>query len=255
MALSERDILDVLNPSFERADIPDDAYEQSLRFHGFPSIYNTVEKHAILKCVDVSYIDSIILTIRTTLDTSYAYRTDSPPPAPVPADIDMLPLSNPPRYCQIRSCTFHNNRRDVFPDTPHGLHAAESHGVHLHHDIYTTLTTSELASISWLRCCDLCPTIHINRESMSQHQSRCIRFNSAQYYDSSTASANQHSRTGRFAQLYLACPPNRTRNLDDIINENPHSDTTTLLAIVNGWRTTDTSNQDDSPAATAPTQP
>jgi hypothetical protein len=95
MALSERNILNKLTPSLNRADIPEEAYELSLQLHGFPSIYNTVKKHAILKCHDVSYVDSIIYAIRATLETSYAYRTDIPPPTPILADIDMLPLSNP----------------------------------------------------------------------------------------------------------------------------------------------------------------
>jgi hypothetical protein len=119
MATTETDIMDDLLPAFGCANIPTTAYDSSLRFHGFPSIYNLVEKHAILKCLNLSLTDSIIQAISESLHTSYAYTTDHPPPAPIPEDIDMLPLYNPLRYCQVTSCTYHHNRRDVFPNTPH----------------------------------------------------------------------------------------------------------------------------------------
>ena len=250
MATTETDIMDDLLPAFRDADIPTTAYDNSLRFHGFPSIYNLVEKHAILKCLDLSLTDSIIRAISESLHASYAYMTDNPPPAPTPEDIDMLPLYNPPRYCQVTSCTFHHNRRDVFPNTPHGLHAAEAHGVHLHHTLYSTLTTAELASIGWLRCCDLCPTIHLNRESMSEHQSRCITYTNSRAFVSTATNPSNHLRTGRFSSLYLVCPPHRTRELDELITENPTSDPITLFAIVHGWHSATRSTQDERTAAT-----
>ena len=250
MATTETNILDELLPAFERADIPATAYDSSLRFHGFPSIYNLVEKHAILKCLDLSLTGSIIRTISDSLNASYAYTTDHPPPAPTPEDIDMLPLYNPPRYCQVTSCTFHHNRRDVFPNTPHGLHAAEAHGVHLHHALYSSLTTTELASIGWLRCCDLCPTIHLNPELMSEHRSRCITYTNSQAFSETRTNPNDHLRRGRFSSLYLVCPPHRTRELDELITENPTADPITLFAVVHGWHTATRSTQDDNPTAT-----
>jgi len=250
MATTESDIMDDLLPAFSHAAIPPTAYDPSLRFHGFPSIYNLVEKHAILKCLDLSLTNSIIRTISDSLHASYAYTTDHPPPAPTPEDIDMLPLYNPPRYCQVTSCTFHHNRRDVFPNTPHGLHAAEAHGVHLHHALYSTLTTAELASIGWLRCCDLCPTIHLNPELMSEHQSRCITYTNSRAFGDTATNPNDHLRTGRFSSLYLVCPPHRKRELDELITENPTSDPITLFAIVHGWHSADRPTHDEHDTAT-----
>ena len=255
LALTNTNIMDELEPAFEDAHIPDDAYDPTLRFHGFPSIYNTVEKHAILKCLDLTFVDRIISSIQTRFEASYAYRTDNPPTAPVPEDIDMLQVLRPRRYCQITSCTFHHKRRDVFPDTPGGLHAAEAHGVHLHHALYTTLSTEELASIGWLRCCDLCPTIYLNNELMDTHRQRCITYINSRNFGDTHAERSHQLRSGRFSSLYMVCPPSRVHELDDLIMANPNSDPITLFAVVHGWHSATTSPVDERPSATTTTQP
>ena len=252
MATSERDIFDDLVPVFEQRSVPDDAYIPSIRFHGYPSVYNMVEKHATITCTDTSFADTIVDVIRGTITSSYAYKAESVPPDPVPADIDMTPLDRPPRYCQVRSCTFHNNRRDIYPDTRDGMDAAEAHGVHLHHHLYTSLSTAQLHSIGWIRCCDLCPTIHLNRTSMDIHRERCITYINMTSFTRPTDNLGpfQHLRTGRFATLYLACPPNHIRDLDNLIIVNPAQDPVTLFAIVQGWHTASQSTMDNAQTAT-----
>jgi hypothetical protein len=167
----------------------------------------------------------------------------------------MLQVLRPPRYCQITSCTFHHKRRDVFPNTPGGLHAAEAHGVHLHHALYTTLSTDELASIGWLRCCDLCPTIHLNHELMSTHRHRCITYINSTNFGANNTTQHHHLRSGRFSSLYMICPPTRVRELDELIMKNPASEPVTLFAIVHGWHSATTSTVDERPSATTTTEP
>ena len=252
MTTSERDIFDELQPAFEARSIPDEAYLPSLRFHGYPSIHNIVEKHATLTCTDASLADSMVDVIRGTIEASYAYRTESVPHAPTPADIDLTPLTRPPRYCQIRSCTFHNNRRDIYPNSEHGLDAAEAHGIFLHGDLYRTLTTSQLQSIGWARCCDLCPTIHMNPTSIDAHRERCITYTNSTAHTRCTTDTGpfQHLRSGIFAPLYRACPPQHVRDLDRLIIENPQQSPITLFAIVQGWHTASESTLDSDPTAT-----
>jgi hypothetical protein len=60
MATSERDIFDDLVPVFEERSVPDDAYLPTIRFHGYPSIHNMVEKHATITCTDTSFTDTIV---------------------------------------------------------------------------------------------------------------------------------------------------------------------------------------------------
>ena len=203
-------------------------------------------------CTDTSFADTIVDVIRGTIASSYAYKADSVPPDPVPADIDMTPLDRPPRYCQVRSCTFHNNRRDIYPNTRHGMEAAEAHDVYLHHHLYTSLSTAQLQSIGWLRCCELCPTIHMDSATMETHRERCITyFNTTSLTRTAeTTGPFHHLRTGRFATLYLACPPNHIRDLDNLILENTSQDPVTLFAIVHGWHTASQSIMDNAPTAT-----
>ena len=203
-------------------------------------------------CTDTSFADTIVDVIRGTIASSYTYKADSVPPDPVPADIDMTPLDRPPRYCQVRSCTFHNNRRDIYPNTRHGMEAAEAHDVYLHHHLYTSLSTAQLQSIGWLRCCDLCPTIHMDSATMETHRERCITyFNTTSLTrPAETTGPFHHLRTGRFATLYLACPPNHIRDLDNLILENTSQDPVTLFAIVHGWHTASQSIMDNAPTAT-----
>ena len=239
MHTTARDIFDDLTPALDDRSVPDDAFLPTIQFRGYPSLYNMIEKHAILTCTNLTYADTIVDIIRGTLEASYAYRTDTIQPAPTAHDIDLTPLSSPPRYCQISSCTFHNRRRPIFTDNEEGLHAAEAHGVHLHHDLYTTLNTSQLMTIGWHRCCDLCPTIHLHHESILRHRERCItHINSTSLArDAASFGPFQHLREGRYASLYRACPPANFRDLDRLIIEYPDTDTSTLSAVVHGWQT------------------
>ncbi len=132
---------------------------------------------------------------------------------------------------------------------------AEAHGVHLHHALYTTLTTNELASIGWLRCCDLCPTIHLNHELMCTHRHRCITYINSNNFGANNNTDNHHLQSGCFSSLYMICPPTRIRELDELIMENPASEPVTLFAIVHGWHSATTSTVDERPSATAPTEP
>ena len=256
MHTTARDIFDDLTPALDDRSVPDDAFLPTIQFRGYPSLYNMIEKHAILTCTNLTYADTIVDIIRGTLEASYAYRTDTIPPAPTAHDIDLTPLSSPPRYCQISSCTFHNRRRPIFTDNEEGLHAAEAHGVHLHHDLYTTLNTSQLMTIGWHRCCDLCPTIHLHHESILRHRERCItHINSTSLArDAASFGPFQHLREGRYASLYRACPPANFRDLDRLIIEYPDTDTSTLSAVVHGWQTAsqsllDTTTRDTDDAA------
>ena len=246
MDTTARDIFDELTPALDERSVPNDAFLPTIQFRGYPSLYNMIEKHAILTCTNLTYADTIVEIIRGTLEASYAYRTDTISPAPTPRDIDLTPLTSPPRYCQISSCTFHNRRRPIFGDNEEGLHAAECHGVHLHHDLYTTLNTSELMTIGWHRCCDLCPTIHLNHQSISHHRERCItHINSTSLArDAAAFGPFQHLREGPYASLYRACPPANLRDLDRLIIEYPDTDASTLSAVVHGWQTASQSHRE-----------
>jgi hypothetical protein len=252
MTTSERDIFDDLQPAFEARSIPDDAYLLSLRFHGYPSIQNIVEKHATLTCTDISLADSMVDIICGTIEASFAYRTESMPQAPTPADIDLTPLTRPPRYCQIRSCMLHNNRRDIYPNSELGLDAVEAHGIFLHGNLYRTLNTSQLQSIGWARCCDLCPTIHMNPASIDVHRERCITYINSTAHTRYTDDTGpfQHLRRGIFAPLYRACPPQHVRDLDRLILKNSQQSPITLFAVVQGWHTASESTLDNNPTAT-----
>jgi hypothetical protein len=247
MNTTERDIFDDIAPALDERSVPDDAFLPTIQFRGYPSLYNIIEKHAILTCTNLTYADTIVDIIRGTLEASYAYRTDTISPAPTPHDIDLTPLTSPPRYFQISSCTFHNRRRPIFGDNAEGLHAAEAHGIHLHHDLYTTLNTSQLMTIGWHRCCDLlCPTIHLNHHSILRHRERCItHINSTTLaQDAASFGPFQHLQEGRYASLYSACPPANIRDLDHLILEYPDTDASTLSAVVHGWQTASQSLQD-----------
>lgn len=255
MNTTEHDILNNLLPALAERSVPPDAFLPTLQFRGFPSIYNIVEKHATLTCLNLTFVDTIVEIIRHTLEASYAYRTDTIPPPPTPADIDLTPLTSAPRYCQITSCTFHNNKRDIYPDTLHGIDAAEAHGIHLHRDLFTTLNTSQLLSIGWHRCCDLCPNIYITQESATIHRDRCITFitSTSHTHDTTAIGPFHHLRTGRFASLYLVCPPDHVRDLDKLILDYPEEDPVTLFAVVHGWHTASQSIRDNNSTATTET--
>ncbi len=107
METSERDIFDDLVPVFEQRSVPDDAYLPSIRFHGYPSIYNMVEKHATITCTDTSFADTIVDVIRGTIASSYAYKAESVPPDPVPADIDIRHDATRPPTTILSSTDLH----------------------------------------------------------------------------------------------------------------------------------------------------
>jgi hypothetical protein len=89
---------------------------------------------------------------------------------------------------------------------------------------------------------------------MSEHQSRCITYTNSQAFGGTPTNPTNHLRTGRFSSLYLVCPPHRTRELDELITENPTSDPITLFAIVHGWHSATRSTGDERPAATTITE-
>jgi hypothetical protein len=147
---------------------------------------------------------SIKSVIHNTLDFSFPTSTDTPPNVPTANKIDLSPTTGFPHYCQIGSCPFHNKKQDLFADTSTGLQQAESHGIHLHHHLLSTLNTATLSSIGWHRCCDTCPTIYLNQSHLDTHKVRCITYHTFRTSTtSSTTTTASPSRTGAFASLYL----------------------------------------------------
>jgi hypothetical protein len=142
-------ILDQLLPALTTALIMEDSISYSIRFTGLPLIYNMEEKLAILTVIDSLLAGKIKSAIHHTLNFSFPTSTNTPPHTPTATKINLTPFTNFPHYCLIGSYPFHNKKQDLFTDTSTGLQQAQSHSIHLHHHLLSTLTTSTLSSIGW----------------------------------------------------------------------------------------------------------
>jgi hypothetical protein len=140
-------ILDQLLPALTTASITEDSISHSIHFTGSTLIYNMSKKLAILTVINSLLADKIKSIIRHTIDFSFPTSTDTPPHTPTATVIDLTSITGFPCYGLIGSCLFHNKKQDLFTDTSTGLQQAQSHGIHLHHHLLSTLTTSSLYSI------------------------------------------------------------------------------------------------------------
>jgi hypothetical protein len=105
------------------ASITEDSISHSIRFTGFPLIYN-MEKRAILMVIDRSLSDNIKTVICHTLDFSFPTSTSTPPHTHTATKINLTPITGFQSYCLIGSCPFHIKKQDHFTDTSTGLQQA-----------------------------------------------------------------------------------------------------------------------------------
>jgi hypothetical protein len=156
--------------------------------------------------------------IRHNLNFSFPTRTNTPPHTPTATEINLTPITGFPRCCLIGSCPFHNKKQDLFNDKSTGPQQAQSHGIHPHHHLLSTLTTLTLSSIGWHQCCNTSPAIYLNQSHLNTHRARCIVYHTFQTSSTpSTTATAPPSRTGTFAPLYLICPESNKQDLDNLV--------------------------------------
>ncbi len=184
-----------LLPSLATASITKHSISHSISFTGFSLIYNMDKKQAILMVLDSLLADKIKSIIRVIPLTSPSQ------PAPIHLHthpqlpkINLTPITDFPCYCLIGSCPFHNKKCDLFTITSTGLQQAQSHNIHIHHHLLSTLTTSTLSSIRWHQCCDTCHAIYLNRSHLDTHCARCIAYHTflTSFTASTTTTAHHH---------------------------------------------------------------
>jgi hypothetical protein len=205
------------------------------------------EKIAILTVFDSLLADNIKSVIHNTLVFSFPTSTNTPPHIPTANKINLTPITSFPRYCLTGSCPFHNKKGDLFADTSTGLQQAQTHDIHLHHHLLSTLNTSTLSSIGWQRYCDTFPAIYLNQSHLDTHHARCIAYHTFQTSTtSSTTTTASPSQTGAFASLYLICPEHNKQDLNNLILNSPSATPMTLFATVQAWYNSN-SIQDNAP--------
>ena len=231
------DIFRMLMNDLEGNFIPPSAYLEKIDFIGYPSIYNYHEKLGIITVFDPTRTEAITEIVAQILPSSFPRIQDIAPKLPTVCDIDTTQFSGRgfPRYCQIRTCPFHNGGKYIFRDTPAGVALAQDHGRHVHGDLLNELSTDTLKSIGWRKCCPLCPELFLITDDLTAHRQRCFLHDSHQVWLQQPGTSISPSRTGISAPLYLICPNARVRELDRILQDDPLIDHATLYLRVSEW--------------------
>ena len=231
------DIFHTLMPDLDDASIPPSAYLEKIDFMGFPSVYNYHEKLGVITVFDPTMTDTITDLVAKALQTSFPRVQDVQPTLPSVCDIDTTQFSGRgfPRYCQVRTCPFHNGGKYIFRDTPAGVTLAQEHGRHVHGDLLNELSTDTLKNIGWRKCCPLCPELFLITDDLDGHRRRCFLHDSHQVWLQQPGTSISPSRTGVASPLYLICPNARVRELDRILQDDPLIDHASLYLRVSEW--------------------
>jgi hypothetical protein len=224
-------------PDLEGNFIPSSAYLEKIDFVGFPSIYNYHEKLGIITVFDPRMTEAITEIVADVMQTSFPRIQDIKPTIPTVCDIDTTQFSGRgfPRYCQIRTCPFHNGGKFIFRDTHAGVKLAQEHGRHVHGDLLNELTTETLNSIGWRKCCPLCSELFLITDDLTEHRRHCFLHDSHQIWLQQPGTSISPSRTGIASPLYLICPNSRIRELDRILQDDPLVDHASLYLRVSEW--------------------
>ena len=186
---------------------------------------------------DPTLTSQIMDIVAQSLSTSFPRTQDTPPTLPTVCDIDTTSFSGRgfPRFCQVRTCPFHNNGRFIYRDTPEGAAMAQEHGRLVHGELLNELSTDTLRSIGWRKCCPLCPELYLITDDLTNHRKRCFLHDSHQVWLQKPGTSLSPSRTGVSAPLYLICPNARVRELDAILQRDPLIDHSSLYMTVSQW--------------------
>ncbi len=103
-------------------------------------------------------------------------------------------------------------------DTPKGLLNAQNHGLHLHHDILTSIPNTLLNNIGWTRCCLPCTNIYLSHDDLHTHQSTCNTYSTN---NPTTPSTTNPTTSPQWAPLFAICPDSHKSDLSHAISSSP----------------------------------
>ena len=167
-------------------------------------------------------ISTLLNVITTCWPDSFPLHTNTPSTTHQASSIclEPIPTDNWARYCQVSTCTMHNNSHPFIPNTPDGFQSLQIHTQQLRSDIFLELPDTVLNSIGWIRCYERCPNLFLGTADLTSHQQTYPEFQQTHIPDP------DFSTNPTWALTFAICPATRTDKLNKLINIPP---TTSLL--------------------------